>query len=359
MAGNGLRDGLKTGNSIGSKTAIVLFNLGGPDGPDALRPFLFNLFNDPAIITLPGPLRWCLAQFISRRRATVAKDIYAELGGGSPLLAETEAQARALEKVLNDPLKEIRVFVCMRYWHPMSAEVARDVAAWGADQVVLLPLYPQYSTTTTASSIKDWQQAAKRAGLAAQTSAVCCYATDDDFIAAHVRRARKVLSEVSGPRRVLFSAHGLPKKFVLAGDPYQGQIERAASAIAKGLGLGVGEWVVCYQSRVGRLEWIGPSLDQALGDVARDSRAAVIIPISFVSEHSETLVELDIEYHKIAEDLGITQYARVPTLSTDKSFIDGLAKLANKALGQRGICPPDGKRACPINAVGCACAGRS
>jgi len=349
----------RNGISIGSKTAIVLFNLGGPDSPAALRPFLFNLFNDPAIISLPAPLRWCLAQFISRRRAGVAKDIYAELGGASPLLRETDAQARALEAALADPLKEIRVFVCMRYWHPMSGEVARDVAAWGADQVVLLPLYPQYSTTTTASSIKDWQEAARGAGITAQTSAVCCYATDDDFIAAHVRCARKVLSEVSGPRRVLFSAHGLPKKIITAGDPYQGQIERAASAIAKRLGLGVGEWVVCYQSRVGRLEWIGPTLDKALSDTARDSRAAVIIPISFVSEHSETLVELDIEYRKIAQDLGITQYLRVPTLSTDKTFIGGLAKLANKAMGSRGICPPEGKRACPISAVGCACAGRS
>ena len=352
--------GAQDGTAGTGKTAVVLFNLGGPDGPAAVRPFLFNLFNDPAIISLPGPLRWCLAQLISRRRAPVAQAIYAELGGASPLLAETEAQARALETSLRDAgPDEVRVFVCMRYWHPMSAEVAGEVAAWGPDQVVLLPLYPQYSTTTTASSIADWQRAARRAGLSAATSAVCCYPVDENFVAAQVRQIRKVLSGVSGAKRVLFSAHGLPKRVIEAGDPYQGQVERAASAIAGGLGLGVGEWAVCYQSKVGRLEWIGPSLERALALTARDSRAAVVVPISFVSEHSETLVELDIEYRKIAEDMGIAQYHRVPALSVNAAFIEGLAGLVRGARGKRGICPPDGRRFCPLSAGGCACAGRT
>jgi len=342
-----------------NRTAVVLFNLGGPDQPDSIRPFLFNLFNDPAIISLPGPLRWLLAQYISRRRAPVAREIYAELGGASPLLAETEAQARALEKALQDPLKEIRVFVCMRYWHPMSDEVARAVKAWGPDQVVLLPLYAQYSTTTTASSVRDWQAAARRVGLEAATSTVCCYPANEDFVAAQVSEIRKVLSTVSGPRRVLFSAHGLPKKIIEAGDPYQDQIERSSSVIATALGLGVGEWVVCYQSKVGRLEWIGPPLDQALAQAARDSRAVIVVPIAFVSEHSETLVELDIEYAKIADDLGISHYHRVPTLSLNARFIEGLAKLAKKAMTSRGVCPPDGKRICPISAIGCACSERN
>jgi len=342
----------------GGKTAVILFNLGGPDGPDAVQPFLFNLFNDPAIITAPLPFRWLIAKIISRRRAPIARDIYAELGGSSPLLAETEAQAKALETVLDDPLQTVRVFTCMRYWHPMSDAVARDVAAWAPDQVILLPLYPQFSTTTTGSSIKDWQRAARKANLNVRTAAVCCYPQDEDFVAAQTRQIRRTLTNVTGPRRVLFSAHGLPKKIIDAGDPYQFQIERSAEAIAREVGLGVGEWVVCYQSRVGPLEWIGPSLDTALAQTARDSRAAVVVPISFVSEHSETLVELDIEYRKIAGDVGVAQYHRVPTVSINPGFIETLAKLVKLTMARRGICPPDNQRFCPIGAVGCACAAR-
>jgi len=342
----------------GGKTAVILFNLGGPDGLDAVQPFLFNLFRDPAIIKAPLPFRWLIAQIISRRRAPIARDIYAELGGSSPLVAETEAQARALETALDDPLQTVRVFTCMRYWHPMSDAVAAEVAAWAPDQVILLPLYPQFSTTTTGSSVRDWQRAARKANLDARTAAVCCYPTDPDFVTAQAHQIRKTLADVSGPRRVLFSAHGLPKKIIDAGDPYQFQIERSAEAIARAVGLGVGEWVVCYQSRVGPLEWIGPSLDTALAQTARDSRAAVVVPISFVSEHSETLVELDIEYRKIADDQGVAQYHRVPTLSTNAGYIEALAKLVKQTMGRRGICPPDNQRFCPIGAVGCACAAR-
>jgi ferrochelatase len=326
---------MQNGASDRRKTAIVLFNLGGPDGPEAIQPFLFNLFNDPAIIRLPGLLRWCLAWYISHRRAVVARNIYAEIGGASPLLAETEAQARALEQVLNDPDRhsgrDYRVFVCMRYWRPMSDQVAAEVVAWGAEQVILAPLYPQFSTTTTGSSVTDWRRAAGLADLTAPTSAIQWYAAEDDFVAAHADLIRPALAAVKGAKRVLFSAHGLPKKIIAAGDPYQGQIEQSAGAIAAALGLGDGEWVVCYQSKVGRLEWIGPTLDQALAETARDCRAAVIVPLSFVSEHSETLVELDIEYRKIAEDLGIAQYRRVATLSTEPAFIAVLARLVGQA----------------------------
>lgn len=151
------------------RVAVVLFNLGGPDGPDAVEPFLFNLFKDPAIIGVPNPMRWLLAKFISWRRAPVAREIYGHIGGKSPILELTTAQATALTTVLGNRFgdAEIQTFVCMRYWHPFSDAVARDVHAFAPDQVVLLPLYPQFSTTTTQSSFDDWDQTAARVGLAA------------------------------------------------------------------------------------------------------------------------------------------------------------------------------------------------
>ena len=312
------------------KTAVVLFNLGGPDRLDAVRPFLFNLFSDPAIINMPNPFRWLLAQFISRRREPIAKGIYTELGGGSPILGETKAQARALTDVLNASNKadcNYRVFVCMRYWHPMSIEVAAEVQYWKPDRVVLLPLYPHFSTATTASSIHDWNKRANQIGIEAETTTVCCYATNEGYVTAQAKKIRKVLSKVEGSRIVLFSAHGLPKKIVDAGDPYQFQIEQTAEAVAKAVGLDPNSWMVCYQSRVGRLEWIGPSLDEALEIVSKTNRAAVIVPISFVSEHSETLVELDIEYKKLAEKNGCSFYKRVPALGIEENFIKGLTEL--------------------------------
>jgi protoporphyrin/coproporphyrin ferrochelatase len=338
------------------KTAIVFFNLGGPDRPAAVKPFLFNLFNDPAIITLPGPLRWILAKFISGKRAPIAQEIYAELGGASPLLAQTEAQARGLEAVLaDDDGSDYRVFVSMRYWHPMSDAAAAEVAAWAPDQIVLLPLYPQFSTTTTESSIRDWSRAAHAAGLNAPTSVICCYPRQKDYVAAQARLLRRELKQTPGPVRVLFSAHGLPKKFIDDGDPYQWQIEQCALGIAREADLGTGDFRVCYQSRVGRLEWIGPSLDEALDKAAQHGVNVVVMPISFVSEHSETLVELDIEYKKIATDFGIEHYRRVPTLTADAGYMNALASLAREAATKRGLCPPDGSRYCPQRFDRCLC----
>ena len=212
------------------RTAVVLLNLGAPDGALAVRPFLFNLFNDRAIVGLPAVLRWPLAHFIAGRRAKIAAGIYASLGGGSPLLANTEAQAQ----VLGDALAgtgEFGVFIAMRYWHPLSARVAVEVAAWRPDRVVLLPLYPQFSTTTTGSSLAAWRRAAATAGIDAPTVSVCCYPEVSEFIAAHARLVRYEL-EAAGPARVLFSAHGLPERIIARGDPYRWQVERTAAAIA-------------------------------------------------------------------------------------------------------------------------------
>jgi ferrochelatase len=195
------------------RIAVVLFNLGGPDNPDAIRPFLFNLFADPAIIRIPNPARLILAWAIAKKRTNLAKDIYAEIGGGSPLLPNTEAQARALEAQLAD-LGEVKTFIAMRYWHPMSQETAMLVKDFAPDEVILLPLYPQFSTTTTASSVRVWRDACKIARLDVPTRAVCCYPTEHRFVAAMAAGLRTAHEEAAryGRPRVLFSAHGLPEK---------------------------------------------------------------------------------------------------------------------------------------------------
>ncbi len=342
-----------------SRIAVVLFNLGGPDGPDAVRPFLFNLFNDPAIIGVPGPLRWALATLISRRRAPVAQEIYAELGGGSPLLANTEAQAEALEAALAEQ-GEVRCFIAMRYWHPRAAAVARAVRDFAPDRVVLLPLYPQYSTTTSGSSLREWIVAARAAGLRAPTSAVCCYPDNAGFVGAKVELIRDAIAAMDVPRerrRVLFSAHGLPKKIVAGGDPYQWQVERSCAAVASALGDEIGDWITCYQSRVGPLEWIGPSTDAEIARAGREGKAAVVVPIAFVSEHSETLVELDIEYRRLAQANGVPVYVRVPTVGDHAAFVAGLAGVVRAALQREDgpwLAAEGGMRICPGTCGRCA-----
>lgn len=340
-----------------ARTAVVLFNLGGPDELGAVEPFLFNLFNDPAIISLPQPLRWLLGKLIAARRAPVAREIYAKIGGSSPLLVNTEAQARALDQALGGGY---RCFVAMRYWHPFSSETARAVAAWRPDRVVLLPLYPQCSTTTTSSSLADWRHAAKRAGLALPTTALCCYPRESGFIAATAALVRAALADVPPDMRVrvLFSAHGLPRKVVRAGDPYQWQVEQSVAGVIAALDMPGLDTGICYQSRVGPLEWIGPSTDAEVVRAGRDGVGVVVVPIAFVSEHSETLVELDIEYRHLAERSGVPGYWRVPTVGTHVAFIDGLAGLVRGAptrdpsAMETLTVSGEGSRLCP---AGCRC----
>ncbi|MBM3643044.1 MAG: ferrochelatase [Alphaproteobacteria bacterium] len=321
------------------RIAVVLFNLGGPDSPEAVRPFLTNLFSDPAIIGAPGFVRWPLARFIAWRRAPVAREIYAQIGGASPILGQTESQAAALEAALGDD-HVWRAFVCMRYWHPMTEAVVRDVRAFKPDRVVLLPLYPQLSTSTSESSVKAWHEEAARQGLKAPTRAVCCYPVEDGFVAASADLLRGELAGMGdGKRRVLFSAHGLPEKIVQRGDPYPAQVERTALAIAAALGLAREDWAVCYQSRVGPLKWIGPSTEDEIRRAGREGRGLAVYPLAFVSEHSETLVELDIEYRELAEHASVPIYRRVPTVGTHPLFIAGLARLARAALAGEAAKP--------------------
>jgi protoporphyrin/coproporphyrin ferrochelatase len=329
------------------KTALVLFNLGGPDRPEAVAPFLFNLFNDPAIIGLPNPLRWVLAKLLSSRRTPKAKEIYARIGGGSPLLPNTEAQGAALEAALGDGYK---AFIVMRYWHPMSAVQVRAVQAWKPDRVILLPLYPQFSTTTTGSSLTDWQRAAAAVGLDVPAKALCCYPTDAGFIAAVAGLVRQALDGAVGAAkpRVLFTAHGLPKKIVTKGDPYQWQVEQTVGRVVERLAVAELDWIICYQSRVGPLEWIGPSTDQEILRAGRDRVPVILVPIAFVSEHSETLVELDIEYRELAQHARVPGFHRVPTVGSVPDFIDGLAHLV-RGLEVASVtpCSGEGGRICP------------
>lgn len=352
---------MSTPSASPRRTAVVLFNLGGPDAPEAVRPFLFNLFADPAIIRVPNPFRFLIASLISGRRAKPAAAIYAQLGGKSPLLENTQDQARALEQSLTGAGMEARVFIAMRYWHPMSAETAAKVKDYDPDLVVLLPLYPQFSTTTTASSFKAWDEAARTVGLIAPTKRLCCYPTQTGFIDAMADQIRPLYEAASahGTPRVLFSAHGLPKKVVTGGDPYQWQCERTAESIAAALGVEHLDWVNCYQSRVGPMEWIGPSTDAEIKRAGQDGVPVLVVPMAFVSEHSETLVEIEVEYRHLAKESGVPHFTRVPTVGVHPVFIQGLAGLVQHSVAAKtALCSHSGGRICPSSFSGCPHAGR-
>jgi ferrochelatase len=322
-----------------SKTAIVLFNLGGPDSPEAVRPFLFNLFNDPAILRVPAFFRKILAVLIAKRRTKTAQEIYAQMGGRSPILENTQAQARALEQALGSE-GEVKCFIAMRYWYPFVEGAVEAVRQFAPDQIVLLPLYPQFSTTTTASSLKSWQSAASKVKLNIPTKTICCYPEEPGFIRALADATRIAYenAQTRGKPRILFSAHGLPEKIVKAGDPYPEQCARTVRAIVQALGIDGLDRVLCYQSRVGPLKWIGPSTDDEIRRAGRDKVPIVIVPIAFVSDHSETLVELDSEYRHIAERAGIPFYIRVPVAGIAPVFIEGLAGLVRCALRAKQDC---------------------
>ncbi|GJL86264.1 MAG: ferrochelatase [Micavibrio sp.] len=364
-----------------TKTAVILFNLGGPNKKESIKPFLFNFFMDKNIIRLPLPFRYLLAKKISTSRSRgEANDSYKELGFKSPLLENTNAQAEVLEKKLGSDFK---VFTCMRYWHPMAKEVVQKVKKYAPKKIILLPLYPQFSTTTTCSSFEAWDQAASQVGIDVPTSGLCCYPLNNGFIKASAENIKTLYQKAQkdGHKnpRILFSAHGLPEKIIKDGDPYQWQCEQAAEKIAHRLSVILNDsegshatkpgdssvaslpqndnknidWQICYQSRVGRLKWIAPSLDEALEKAARDNKAVVVYPHAFTQEHVETLVELDIEYKYMAEKLGIQGYYRAQTVGTHEDFIDGLAELVRQNLDKTGthaendnLCPKKFNRCC-------------
>jgi ferrochelatase len=341
-----------------ARVAVVLFNLGGPDTSKAVRPFLFNLFRDPAIIGLPTPARVPFAALIAGLRARSARANYARMGGASPLLRETEGQAAALEAELarTRPDLDARVFVAMRYWRPSTEQAAKQVKAFGPDEVVLLPLYPQFSTTTTASSLQAWAETYDGSG---RVHALCCYPDQEGLVEAHARKIKGVMAKAGRlpAVRILFSAHGLPERAVKAGDPYQWQIERTCAAVTERLAGAWAsdlDWKVCYQSRVGPLKWLGPSTPAAIEEAAHEGLGVVVAPIAFVSEHIETLVELDHDYALLAEQVGCPVYLRAPALGIEPAFVEGLGALVGRALKDgRAIESGCGGRICPKGFAKC------
>ena len=220
------------------KKAVILFNLGGPDKIENVEPFLFNLFNDPAILNLPTLLRYPLAKLISNRRAPVAKKIYEELGGSSPILKLTMEQSEALETKLNQTRtdSEYKCFIIMRCWNPRANDVIKDVQLFNPEEVILMPLYPQYSAATSGSSIKEWKDVCKKNNYKVKTSTICCYPTDQNFINAHTKEIEKKIKDLKN-FKLIFSAHGLPEKNIKKGDPYQWQVEQSVKKIVENLNI--------------------------------------------------------------------------------------------------------------------------
>ena len=307
------------------KVAVLLFNLGGPDSIKAIRPFLFNLFNDKYILRISQPFRFLLAKIISTFRHAKAAEIYALIGNKSPINEETFAQATKLEEYLTKTEKKTyKVFVAMKNWHPFFPEALKKIKKYNPEEVVLLPLYPQYSTTTTLSFLDDY---AKR--IPYKTSIKCCYHSNKKYCNAITIQIKNMYIEALKIHKidpiVIFSAHSLPVKIIKDGDPYQWQIEQSVKHIVNNLEKNFPrlKWIISYQSKIGPVEWLRPNTEEIIKEKSKAGEALVVVPISFVSEHSETLVELDIEYKALAK-----KYFRVPTLSINDLFIESLADIA-------------------------------
>ncbi len=337
---------------MSKKTAVILFNLGGPDKLESVKNFLFNLFNDKAIIGLPQPWRFLLAKFISSKREKKAQEIYSQIGGSSPILKITNAQAVALEKELSY-LGDYKVFVVMRYWHPFSFDVVKQVKQFCPEEIILLPLYPQFSTTTTASSFNNFYHQLTKQKITSKIKYVCCYPTQPSFILSHCQLIKQATQKAKNAGfsnfRLLFSAHGLPQKIIDNGDPYCFQVEATVKKIVAEINQPDLDYKICYQSKVGPLQWTKPSLEFEINRAAIDKKAVVIVPIAFVSDHSETLVELDIEYKELAEHKKIPFYLRVPALNVERSFINALVEICQSTSSQNLTCNggENGQRICP------------
>jgi ferrochelatase len=294
---------------------------------ESVEPFLFNLFNDPEIINIPSIFRYPLAKFISKRRAPIAKNIYKEIGNKSPILELTQDQAKSLENNLSKK-GEYKCFVAMRCWHPRASDVIKKVREYNPEEIILLPLYPQFSASTSGSSINEWKDLCKKENYKVKTKTICCYPTESNFIASHVSLIKKTLQNIENNNfKLIFSAHGLPESKIKKGDPYQWHVEETVKEIMYKLKTENLDYVISYQSRVGPMKWIGPSTDSEIIKYSKEKKGIVIVPVAFVSEHSETLVELDIKYKKLAEKNSCIFYKRTPALGIEENFIKGLTKL--------------------------------
>lgn len=349
---------------MSKKVAVVLFNLGGPDSLKSVKPFLFNLFYDKAIINLPNPFRWALAKLISSRREDTAKKIYQQIGNKSPILDETKKQSKLLEQTLNklDKNTRYKVFISMRYWKPLSSEAIKEIKKNKYELILLLPLYPQFSTTTTGSSIEDFWMNYNNLNLNIPVKSICCYFDNNEFINSHVDLIKKYIKKVNLKNtQIIFSAHSLPEKIIKKGDPYKWQVEKTVEKtvekIVKELNIKNLDYIISYQSKVGPLKWIGPNTEEVIIKGAKEKKGLVIVPIAFVSEHSETLVELDLEYKDIFLKNGGENFVRIPTLSENKTFIEALAKICLKVIKNNNkknlICSEKCIKKCPKNFIKC------
>jgi ferrochelatase len=325
------------------RVGVLLLNLGGPDKLEDVRAFLYNLFADPEIIRLPSPLLQApLAWLISTLRAQKSQENYKKIGGGSPLRQITEAQAQALRVQLQQDGNEIQVYIGMRYWHPFTEEAIAQIKQDGIQQLVILPLYPQFSISTSGSSFRLLERLwnADPALQAIQYTVVPSWYSHPGYVQVMANLVEKTLDQVPHPSdaHVFFSAHGVPVSYVEeAGDPYQREIEQCTELIMKQLNR-PNAYTLAYQSRVGPVEWLQPYTDEAIEDLAQKGvKELVVVPISFVSEHIETLEEIDMEYREVAEEAGIETFARVPAPNTDPIFIKALADLVVQALNDRPI----------------------
>jgi len=317
---------------------IVLLQLGGPDSLQNIEPFLYNLFCDPDIIDLPMAFlfRRALARFISKRRAPKVREFYERIGGRSPILKLTMRQARALERELEGKVNA-KIYVAMRYWHPLTDATFGAMAKDRIDQVILLPLYPQYSKTTTGSSVNEWNRTLARRGKnGIRMKVVDEYCEHPLYVQALVRNIQRALNRVPpsdrGKVHLVFSAHGVPVKVIKGGDPYEEQIRKTVNAVVAAGQFGLPHHL-CFQSKVGPEQWLKPSLTDTIEQLAHMKVSHVlVIPIAFVSDHSETLWEINIETKQEAKRLGIKYFDMSPALNTNPLFIRALADLVLKAV---------------------------
>ncbi|AIL65294.1 Ferrochelatase [Rickettsiales bacterium Ac37b] len=332
------------------KLAVVIFNLGGPTEEKEIKSFLFSLFYDKYILRIPNPFRWILAKFITVKRIKKAKDIYDKIGGGSPILSETNKQAEALYKKMieyNCSNKEFNVFVSMRHSKPLISDTIEKLKDYNPDQIFLIPLYPQYSSTTTRSFIEEFLKISFKNNIKSSIKYLCCYPDAHKFIDAYIQliKIKYEQAKLLGNPKIIFSAHSLPKRIIEKGDPYQWQVEYTVQKIIDKLKIEYNlDWVISYQSRVGYSKWLTPYTEEEIIKASHQHFPIILVPITFVSEHSETLVELDIIYKDIARQNGCIGYFRVETLRNSELFIEYLAETCIKLLNSNSgrisrICP--------------------
>lgn len=315
-----------------SKIAVVIFNLGGPDSLEAVQPFLENLFNDPDIFKLP--FQKSLARFISKKRAPKVEEEYKLIGGKSPIGYWTELQRSMLEENLRSKNFDVQVFTAMRYWHPLTEEIVKQINQINFDKIILLPLYPHFSISTTGSSFNEWKKFYK--GDQSKLRYINSYFKNEKYIQAINQRIDESLTqfpaEIREDIQLVFSAHGTPQSYIKKGDPYLCEIMTCVDEVMKARNHSL-KHHLCFQSKVGPMKWLEPSTDKMIEELSSSGKKhLLIIPISFVSDHVETLFELDIEYRHVADACSIENYIVMKGLNDSQLFIEALSELVEKEM---------------------------